>query len=114
MSIDQIPEGKIVVHNHVVPSALSGNRGFRHWLADKTEKGNVECPCWWAPQLPVHYRRAAIPYEDDPATKLIGRLMDIIGVECQVLETGADHPDGEWIAEIEEAVLATFYPEDEQ
>jgi hypothetical protein len=106
MSIEQIPEGKIVVHNHVVPSALSGNRGFRHWLADKTEKV-VECPCWWAPQLPVHYRGASMPYEDGPATKLIGQLMDILGVECQVLDT-AEHPDAEWIAEIEDAVLATI------
>ena len=52
---EEVPEGKIVVHNHVRPSRRLGSRGFRAWLSAPDEKYEV-CPCQWATELGTHYR----------------------------------------------------------
>jgi hypothetical protein len=55
-SEDEIPSGRVVVHNHVVPPVRRlGTRGFRAWLADPSNR-LVVCDCRWAPEIGVHYR----------------------------------------------------------
>jgi hypothetical protein len=66
---DPMPEEKILVHNHVSPSPWIGFRGFRVWLATKTDE-HAECPCWFAPQLGKHYRLShQPPYEPNRASR---------------------------------------------
>lgn len=56
---DQIPAGRVVVHNHVYPVARRlGWRGSRAWLAAPDDR-LVACDCGWAPELGGHYRVAA-------------------------------------------------------
>jgi hypothetical protein len=69
-SRDEIPEGHVLVHNHMRPSRQLETRdempGFRVWhqpLRRRIEK----CPCKWAPELGVHYRRRGMIYRDYPA-----------------------------------------------
>jgi len=50
-SAAKVPEGKVVVHNHVVGFA----GGFRMWTQFPEDKLEV-CSCGWAPQLGTHYR----------------------------------------------------------
>jgi hypothetical protein len=50
-----VPEGKIVVHNHVKPRTRLGEGGFRAWLAVPSPHYEP-CPCPWAPHLSEHYR----------------------------------------------------------
>jgi hypothetical protein len=58
-----VPEGRVVVHNHVRPPRLPGSRdflplgwnGFRAWLASPSKRLEV-CDCGWAPKLTKHYR----------------------------------------------------------
>lgn len=53
---DEVPAGRVVVHNHVVPPVRRlGTRGFRAWFAWPSER-LVVCDCPWAPELHVHYR----------------------------------------------------------
>ena len=51
-SAADVPAGKVVVHNQVIP----GTGGFRAWtqIPDDTLKA---CPCGWPPQLGKHYRK---------------------------------------------------------
>ena len=51
-----VPSGKIVAHNNVSPTRRLGMRGFRAWFAEPSSEYEV-CPCKWAPELDVHYRR---------------------------------------------------------
>jgi hypothetical protein len=51
-----IPEGKILVHNNVVPARRIGTRGFRIWYASPDSNKYVVCDCDWAPELGQHYR----------------------------------------------------------
>lgn len=50
---DEIPAGRVVVHNHVNPSNVLGTRGFRAWL-DAPSRFE-RCDCAWAPELGEHY-----------------------------------------------------------
>ena len=63
----QVPEGRIVVHNHVRPVDASGARipaarvalgfhGFRAWTEPIGKPMRVACRCGWAPHLAEHYR----------------------------------------------------------
>ena len=56
-----VPDGKIVVHNHVVPVHPVGLNGFRVWLAELAPE-YVVCKCDWAPHLPVHYCTKTYPF----------------------------------------------------
>jgi hypothetical protein len=51
---DELPSGKILVHNHVRPAQRQGERGFRFWLAQPEER-YLRCDCGWAPELPEHW-----------------------------------------------------------
>jgi hypothetical protein len=50
-----IPDGVVVVHNHVRPRRRLGYDGFRAWVQRPTDRLEV-CPCTWAPEAGVHYR----------------------------------------------------------
>lgn len=53
----QVPEGRIVVHNHIRPPTRRLNsRGFRAWLEPADTPRRVVCGCGWAPELGEHYR----------------------------------------------------------
>ena len=52
----EIPIGKILVHNNVVPARRIGTRGFRVWFASPDSNKYVVCDCDWAPELGQHYR----------------------------------------------------------
>jgi hypothetical protein len=54
-SAEDVPRGKIVVHNRVQPALQLGTRGFRAWLASPSGR-YVPCECSWAPQLGAHYK----------------------------------------------------------
>ncbi len=51
----QVPAGRIVVHNKVRPTRRLSSRGFRAWLDDPSPQLEV-CPCGWASELGGHYR----------------------------------------------------------
>jgi hypothetical protein len=51
-----VPEGRVVVHNHVAPARRLGWRGFRAWLAKPNPDQLEVCPCGWARELGEHYR----------------------------------------------------------
>lgn len=53
-SSDEIPAGKVVVHNNVRPTNVLGSRGFRAWLEPASKK-LIPCECDWAPALETHY-----------------------------------------------------------
>lgn len=57
---DVIPDGMVLVHNHVVigitPRRQPGFRGFRAWLSPKGHRGIEACGCGWAPHLGQHWR----------------------------------------------------------
>ena len=56
---DALPDGAMLVHNHVRPAEHLGARGFRAWLA--ADKAGLEvCPCGWAKKFPKHYRIAIL------------------------------------------------------
>lgn len=55
----EVPKGKILVHNHIIPAATIGLRGFRIWLS-KPHKRYKKCDCGWHPELGTHYRVKAI------------------------------------------------------
>jgi hypothetical protein len=42
-----LPEGRVLVHNHVAPYAKIGTHGFRAWTQLKTDR-LVQCDCGWA------------------------------------------------------------------
>lgn len=52
---EDVPAGKVVVHNQVRRTRQLGSRGFRAWLQPASESVEV-CPCDWAPELNQHYR----------------------------------------------------------
>jgi hypothetical protein len=58
----EIPEGKVVVHNSIVPVTGFGLHGSRSWMQFPDEKIEV-CSCGWASQLSKHYRRRSPPSE---------------------------------------------------
>jgi len=51
---DELPAGRVLVHNHVRPAEHLGDRGFRAWLADSAERYEA-CGCGWAAELGDHY-----------------------------------------------------------
>jgi hypothetical protein len=51
----RVPEGLVVVHNHVRPAHAINTSGFRVWVQKLTEN-LVPCACGWAPHLSGHYR----------------------------------------------------------
>ena len=53
---DALPEGRVLVHNNVVPTRQLGSGGFHAWLAEPDATGLVACDCDWAPELGEHYR----------------------------------------------------------
>jgi hypothetical protein len=99
-----IPEGKILVHNHVSPTPYIGNRGFRVWLGTPNDDV-VECACWFAPQLAKHYRVASHPYVEDRATILLGRIYTALGLAEGISAEEGEGREGLTCAEIEEAVI---------
>jgi hypothetical protein len=51
----RVPDGMVLVHNHVRPARRQGERGFRFWL--QVASGRLEpCECGWAPEAGGHYR----------------------------------------------------------
>jgi len=56
----KVPEGRIVVHNHVRPARYLGQRGFRAWADPVGTPARVVCRCGWASHLPEHYRVADV------------------------------------------------------
>lgn len=51
-----IPDGRILVHNHVYPVARAGGaRGSRFWLEPPRDNREV-CDCGWALELGEDYR----------------------------------------------------------
>ena len=66
-----LPDGHVVVHNHVLPVGGRGRlgvAGFRAWIAAPDDDERIatyardharydveRCDCGWAPELPVHY-----------------------------------------------------------
>ncbi len=58
-----IPEGRYLVHNHIVPAMNLGERGFRAWVQEgRTDPKLVECRCDFGgcrnAELHTHYRVA--------------------------------------------------------
>ncbi len=45
-----VPDGRLLVHNHVRPSRRLGERGFRAWLTSDAG-GSEPGDCGWAPEL---------------------------------------------------------------
>jgi hypothetical protein len=43
----ELPEGRVLVHNHAKPYAQIGRNGFGAWTQQKTDR-LVECHCDWA------------------------------------------------------------------
>jgi hypothetical protein len=53
----KVPDGKVLVHNHVQPAERIGLNGFRIWTQIMTDDPKlVACDCGWAPELGIHYR----------------------------------------------------------
>jgi hypothetical protein len=55
---DEIPEGKILVHNSVRPQKTLGRNGFRAWLDELSlfvTPAYTKCDCGWAAELGDHY-----------------------------------------------------------
>jgi hypothetical protein len=105
---DPMPEEKILVHNHVSPTPWIGYRGFRVWLATKTDD-HIECPCWYAPQLGKHYRLAhQPPYEPNRVITLLGRIYTAMGYAEGLTAEEGDGIEGQIAIEIEEAVVEAF------
>ena len=44
---EPLPEGRVLVHNHVVPARRLGDRGFRAWTETLGPR-LVVCGCDWA------------------------------------------------------------------
>lgn len=72
---------RVIVHNHVVPAAENGLRGFRAWTQNK-DRSLVECPCCWAGYnvdgKVKHYRfRRTLPFDwaKLPAAELRTKLI---------------------------------------
>ena len=55
----EVPEGRVLMHNHVRPTTRLGSTGFRAWLDDHVPDNFARCDCNWAPGL-VHYARADV------------------------------------------------------
>ena len=51
---DVVPDGMILVHNHVKPTRRLGSRGFRAWLSAPDPQLEI-CGCGWAPELGRHF-----------------------------------------------------------
>ncbi len=49
---DTLPQGRILVHNHVI---YTGG-GFRVWTQDENDPTIMVCNCPYAPKLTQHYR----------------------------------------------------------
>ena len=49
-----VPDGLILVHNHVRPTRRLGSRGFRAWLSAPDPRLDV-CGCGRAPDLGRHF-----------------------------------------------------------
>jgi hypothetical protein len=80
---DRLPSGRVLVHNHIVPSASLGLRGFRAWTQVK-DRALVPCPCCWAGWNAdgklKHYRmRAGLPdgWDKLPAAELRKKLIEL-------------------------------------
>ena len=58
---DVIPEGRVLMHNRVQPTARLRSRGFRAWLSAPDPQGLEACDCGWAPKLGRHFRVIGIP-----------------------------------------------------
>jgi hypothetical protein len=97
-----LPEGRVLVHNHVIPSRILGWRGFRAWtqMLDG-EPELVPCPCNWCGVdlrgLP-HYRvKAYLPegwrFGDDPAA----RKHNLELLTAGIVEVLKDTDEPQWI-----------------
>ena len=64
-----VPEGLVLVHYSVRPSAQLGRNGFRAWLSIPDREKLEVCPCGWAQELGPHFwvraavRRAAMAHD---------------------------------------------------
>jgi hypothetical protein len=65
-----VPVGKVVVHNHVKPSRIVGNRGFRAWLSAPKNREITVCDCAWAPELGQHFQMKRVARERARLIKL--------------------------------------------
>ena len=59
---DVVPDGVVLVHNHVRPTRRLGSRGFRAWLSAPDPRLEV-CGCGWARELGRHFRVASLDYQ---------------------------------------------------
>jgi hypothetical protein len=56
---ERIPDGMVLVHNHVRPRPGQGWNGFRFWLQKIDDSPLVvPCACGWAPEVGQHFRVA--------------------------------------------------------
>lgn len=111
-----LQDGRVLVHNHVVPQRLLGLNGFRAWTQKMNERLEV-CPCDWAGvdlHGLVHYRVKAavtktkarklrvgdsfhialdvsVPHHDDILLES-GEVTDISGDVVSVEINGIDGP----------------------
>ena len=58
-----LPVGRVLVHNHVIPTRRLDSRGFRTWLDDPDPARLQVCGCGWAPELSPHFRTRKNPWE---------------------------------------------------
>src|SRR5262245_48385404 len=49
-----IPDGSVLVHNHIRPTRRLGSRGFRAWLQTPFTTKVLPCDCGWAGELGQH------------------------------------------------------------
>lgn len=53
---DDVPEGKVLVHNLEYIGQQSGEDGFRFWVTNPDLTRQVSCHCAFAPNVSRHYR----------------------------------------------------------
>jgi hypothetical protein len=62
-----IPDGQVLVHNHVRPARRQGTNGFRFWLQESSHLLK-RCDYGWAPEWALHYRVNDVPDHEHRAT----------------------------------------------
>jgi hypothetical protein len=85
-SAEVVPEGRVVVHNPVMPARNLGERGFRAWTQIPDDKIEI-CPCEWEPKLGKHYR-----IKPDPKGAQLDTM--IRAFKAAVLDLGPKRDDG--------------------
>ena len=62
---DVVPVGRVLIHNHVLPTRRLGSRGFRAWLAPSNAPQLEVCACTWASELGRHFRPRRVKSADN-------------------------------------------------